>query len=59
MAVGHEMLKVIYHIIKDGTEFRELDPDYVDNRRKKARILYYKEQLKKLGVDTPDDKESA
>ena len=53
------MLKVIYHRIKDGTPYLELGPNHMDDRRRKAQIKYYQEQIRKLtGKDSPG-KESA
>ena len=55
VALGREIL-----IIKDGTEYRELGPDYMDYRRKQAQIKYHKEQLKTLlGEDTPEQRKTA
>ena len=51
------MLKVIYHMLKDGTAYQELGPNYKDDKRKQAQIKYYKEQLHKLiGEDSPEEK---
>lgn len=59
VAIAAEMLKVVYHMLKDGTAYEELGPNHLDEKRKKAQIKYYKEQLKKLtGEDSPE-KESA
>ena len=59
VAIAAEMLKVIYHMIKDGTAYQELGPDYMDDKRKQAQIKYYQDQIKKLtGEDSPG-KESA
>ena len=47
-------------MLKDGTEYRELGPTYMDDRRKQAQIKYHKEQLKNLlGEDTPEQKKTA
>jgi predicted AAA+ superfamily ATPase len=54
VALGHEILTVVYHILKDKCDYRELGECYVDERRKSAQIKYYKEALKQLGVDIPD-----
>lgn len=56
VALGHEILKVVYHILKDKCDYKELGECYVDERRKSAPIKYHKEALKQLGVDTPDSK---
>ena len=60
VALGREILIIVYHMLKDGTEYRELGPDYMDDRRKQAQIKYHKEQLKTLlGEDTPEHKKTA
>lgn len=47
-------------MLKDGTGYRELGPDYMDDRRKQAQIKYHKEQLKNLlGEDTPEHEKVA
>ena len=59
VAIAAEMLKVICHMLKDGTVYQELGPDYMDDKRKQAQIKYYQDQIKKLtGEDSPG-KESA
>ena len=60
VALGREILIVMYHMLKDGTEYRELGTDYMDDRRKQAQIKYHKEQLKNLlGEDTPGQKKAS
>ena len=60
VAIGREILIIVYHMLKDGTEYRELGPDYMDDRRKQAQIKYHKEQLKTLlGEDTPGQPKAA
>jgi hypothetical protein len=54
VAVGHEILKVVYHLLKEKCDYKELGECHVDERRKWAQIKYHKEALKQLGVDTPD-----
>lgn len=59
VAIAAEMLKVVYHMLKDGSKYREVGPDYLDDRRKQAQINYHRNQLNKLlGEDSPE-KESA
>jgi len=42
-------------MLKNGTEYKELGVDYMDDRRKQEQINYYKEQLNKLtGGDSPE-----
>lgn len=55
VAIAAVMLKVVYHILKDGTAYRELGEDYMVSRRKDAQIKYHREQLNKLlGGDSPE-----
>ena len=55
MALGHEILKVVYHVLKDKCDYIELGENYVDDRRKQMQIKYHKEALKNLGVDLPEN----
>ena len=48
------MLTAIYHVLK-GEEFRDLGVDYYTRFNKEKKIYSYVNQLKKLGVDVPDD----
>ena len=55
VAIAAEMLKVVYHMLKDGTAYQELGEDYMVSRRKDAQIKYHREQLNKLlGEDSPE-----
>ena len=55
VALGREILIIVYNMLKNGTEYKELGVDYMDDRRKQAQINYYKEQLNKLtGEDSPE-----
>ena len=55
VAIAAEMLKVIYHMLKDGTAYQELGEGYMNTRRKDAQIRYHREQLNKLlGEDSPE-----
>ena len=37
IAVGHSILKVVYHVLKDGVEYRELGSDYITIRQGQRR----------------------
>lgn len=55
VAIAAEMLKVVFHMLKDGTAYQELGADYMSNRRKDAQIKYHREQLDRLlGEDSPE-----
>jgi transposase len=57
VAIAAMMLKVVYHMLKDGTTYQELGEKYLDDRRKQAQIRYHKDQLNKLlGEDSPETK---
>jgi len=43
-------------MLKDGTAYKELGADFIDDRRKNAAIHYHKEALKLLGVELPEKK---
>lgn len=48
VALAAAMLKVVYHMLKEGTRYRELGDNYQDEWRKDAQIKYHREQLDKL-----------
>ena len=52
--MSHEILKIVYHVLKEKCEYVELGEEYVDERRKASQIKYYKDALRNLGVDLPD-----
>ncbi len=54
MALSHEILKIVYHVLKDKCDYVELGGNYVDEYRKAAKIKYHKDALRNLGVDLPD-----
>lgn len=57
VAIAAMMLKVVYHMLKDGTAYQELGEDCMDDRRKQSQIQYHREQLNKLlGEDSPETK---
>ena len=59
MALTHEMIKVVYHVLKGKCDYVELGADYVDDRRKALQIRYHKEALKNLGVDLPEERSAS
>lgn len=54
VAIAAEMLKVVYHMLKDGSAYRELGSEYMSTHRKDAQIKYHREQLRILGADSPE-----
>lgn len=49
IAVGHSILKSVYHILKDTCEYKELGAEYLIERTKAKRKTYLKCELSKLG----------
>ncbi len=49
VAVGHSILKSVYHILKDMCEYKELGADYLISRTEAKRKAYLKGELSKLG----------
>ena len=54
LAVAHSLLIAIYHVLK-GEKFRDLGDDFYNRFNKEKKINSYVTQLKKLGVDVPDN----
>ena len=50
VAVAHSRLLVIYHILNDGTEYRDLGRDFLDRIRADHLIRYHLKQLQQLGL---------
>ena len=48
-AVAASLLTTIYHMLKDGTQFRDLGKDHFDKRPTKAKVNRLLAQLAKLG----------
>ena len=51
IAVGHSILKSVYHVLEGEEEYRELGASYVNERSEKRRKSYLKKELEKLGYD--------
>lgn len=49
VAVAHRILLGIYHVIKDGVEFRDLGADYLTERKKRQKISYLRKQAQLMG----------
>lgn len=63
IAVGHSILKSVYHILKDTCEYKELGADYLLEMTKNKRKAYLKSELYKLGYtielnELPPEKEA-
>jgi len=51
VAVGHTMLVMIYHILRDEIDYHELGPDYFDRLRTPHLTRYHVKRLQSLGFD--------
>ena len=51
VAIAHRILLGIYHVIKDGVEFRDLGEDYLTQRNKSQKMSHLRKQAQLLGYD--------
>ena len=58
VAVGHSILIIAYHILKDNVRYKDLGADYVDEKKRQAKIAYYRQALQELEADNRE-KQSA
>ena len=49
VAVGHTMLVMMYHMLRDGVEYQELGPDYLDKLQPLRLTTYLVKRLESLG----------
>lgn len=50
VAVGHSLLIVIYHLLRDGTTYQELGPVYLERLNKASYVKRTVKKLEKLGL---------
>jgi transposase len=61
VAVGHTLLVIIYHVLKNNVKYRDLGPDYFDKLEPDRLRRYLVKRLQRLGYDVtlssknPDD----
>ena len=61
VAVGHSLLVIIYHVLRDNVEYRDLGPDYFNRLEPERLRRYLVKRLQSLGYDValspknPDD----
>jgi transposase len=61
VAVGHSLLVIIYHVLKNRVEYRDLGPDYFDRLEPERLRRYLVKRLQRLGYNVtlsprnPDD----
>jgi transposase len=51
IAIGHSILKSVYHILKNNVEYKELGAEYLDGKLEAKRKKYLQNELKKLGFE--------
>lgn len=51
VAIAHRILLGIYHVIKDGVEFRDLGEEYLKHRHKSQKVSILRRQAMSLGYD--------
>jgi transposase len=51
VAVGHSLLAVIYHMLRDHVEYQDLGPDYFDRLEPERLQRYLVKRLQRLGYD--------
>jgi len=51
VAIAHRIMLGIYHVIKDGVEFRDLGEDYLTQRNKAQKISYLRRQAQLMGYN--------
>ncbi len=50
-AISRTVLKIIYHMLKDGSEYRDLGGDYFDQRDKGYTLLRSVRRIERLGYE--------
>jgi transposase len=51
VAIAHRILLGIYHVIKDGADFRDLGGDYLTLRNKSHKVFHLRKQALAMGFD--------
>ncbi len=49
IAVGHSLLRIVYHLLKQGTTYQDLGPDYLEQREKGRLTRQLVRRLESLG----------
>ncbi len=49
LAVAHSILVIIYHMLRDGTQYKDLGPEYFDRRDSQATIRRAVQRIERLG----------
>lgn len=56
-ATAHKLARIIYHMLKSGTEYKDVGQDYYEQRYKNRVISNLKRRAKQFGYDLTDVKE--
>lgn len=59
IAVGHSLLKSVYHVLSEDKAYHELGADYVVKAQEKKRKTYLKKELELLGYEVQIRKAAA
>ena len=59
IAVGHSLLKSVYHVLSEGEKYRELGAGHVINAQEQKRKTYLKKELELLGYNVQLQKSAA
>ena len=51
VAIAHRIMLGIYHVIKNGVEFRDLGEDYLTQRNKSQKISHLRRQAQLMGYN--------
>lgn len=51
MAVAHTILIIVYRLLKDGTTYHDLGPNYFDERRQRDVVHRAVQRIQRLGYD--------
>ena len=51
MAIAHRILLGIYHVIKDGVEFRDLGEEYLKDKNRSQKFVLLRKQALALGYE--------
>jgi len=54
VALGHNILVICYHMLKNKIHFKELGENLMDEKRLQYKIRYHQNILKELGVEMPE-----
>jgi hypothetical protein len=51
VAVAHSLLTIVYHMLKEGTAYHDLGPQFLDRLRAKHLIRFHVRRLQHLGLE--------